>query len=215
MARIVNSPLSANAVQFEYMSGSTMQSLTLDAASFMGGGGSGIQYSAGTGLTLNGVTFAVESTIYNKVNSLPAFGSATTTFLANNGTWQTPAGGGGNTWAKRYKLSYNSGTSLYDLYDVTTPALPVMTTFSMVQAALSSGCEVKITGDAQLGATMKSPMNIDWCNTGMYNDLHFGCYLIYIAVDDTALCYMGRLSVPDASSTAISAGQMTFNTYSL
>lgn len=41
-----------------------------------------------------------------------AFGSSTTTFLANNGTWQTPSGGGGSTWTDITSLFNNTYTNV-------------------------------------------------------------------------------------------------------
>ena len=61
-----------------------------------------------------------------------SFGSSTTTFLANNGTWLTPA-----------------GTSSSDIYEVEYSSTGLNRTFSAISSAISSGLLVylKITED--------------------------------------------------------------------
>jgi len=111
MARILNSPLSAETVTFEYVpsGASTVSTMALSAANFIGGG-SGIAYSAGSGISIATNVISLESNIYKKVNSIPSFGSATTTFLANNGTWLTPAGGSGTTYSAGSGISISANT---------------------------------------------------------------------------------------------------------
>ena len=88
MARILNSPLSAETVTFEYVpsGASTVSTMALSAANFIGGG-SGITYSAGSGISISANTISLESNIYKKVTSLPAFGTSSNYYLTNSGTW--------------------------------------------------------------------------------------------------------------------------------
>lgn len=94
MARFIETPLSASTITFEYMSGSVIVPLVLDATNFQGGGGSGTTYVNGSGISIAGNVISIESTIYNKVTSLPAFGTTSTSFLANNGSWLEPYSAG-------------------------------------------------------------------------------------------------------------------------
>ena len=81
MARILNSPLSAETVTFEYVpsGASTVSTMALSAANFIGGG-SGIAYSAGSGISISANTISLESSIYNTVSNL----SITNTVTSNS-----------------------------------------------------------------------------------------------------------------------------------
>ena len=123
MARIVNSPLSASTVNFQYLSGGSVQTLTLDATSFMGGGGA--TYNAGSGLTLNGTTFSVESTIYGKMTSMPAFGSNSSYFLANNGTWQSIQASPAVVFTASATSFLSGGANVLSIYNAASTGQPV------------------------------------------------------------------------------------------
>ena len=78
------------------------------------------------------------------VRSALAFGSATTTFLRNDGTWQTPAGSGVNGSGTTNELSYWSGAStLGTLATATYPSLTELARVKGVTSAIQTQIDSK------------------------------------------------------------------------
>lgn len=161
MARFIESPLNLSTITFEYLDNGTLESLTLDAMSFTGGGGGDSNHSHGNILSTGTITasaaittgyhFLVTNTNNKIVKAQLAFGSSSDYFLANNGSWYSVQGGSTtvvDAHTRLFEMPWSTtGLTIWDV----TSSTSAQVTFGQVASYINNGDVVKIKVPFDMG----------------------------------------------------------------